>query len=362
MSSRRAFMLLLVLAVFAGALARPASGDDVVFRSVEPGLELKFPRDHGAHREYSTEWWYFTGHLTADSGKTFGFELVFFRVGVNPFRESRSAWATSSVYLSHFAVTDDTNQRFYQFERRSRGSFGEAGASEEGLRCVNGPWVAEMEGETITLVAKENDLELRLSVRPKKPLVLHGDNGLSRKGSGPGEASYYTSFTRLEGDGTLRIGARSERITSASAWFDHEMTSSSLARGTQGWDWFALQLDDGSELMLYQLRGKNGEASPFSSGTYVSPSGESRHLSRGDFAVEVLERWKSADSSAVYPAKWRIAVPGLGVAAVVTPTVADQELETGSSTGVRYWEGRCRLSSEDRERQIGSAYVELVGY
>jgi len=324
---------------------------------------LSYPRDHGAHREFGTEWWYLTGHLSAQDETRYGFELVFFRVGLQAKSVSRSAWKADSLYLAHFAFTDDRKQTFRNFERRSRGNFGQAGASDTGLDVWLQDWKLVERSGKIELSAAADNISLSLELDPKKPLVLHGLNGFSKKGPEQGNASYYSSYTRLLGSGTLVIDGLSRTIAKASAWLDQEFTSSSLARGDQGWDWFALQLENGEELMLYQLRDTAGKPTVFSSGTFVRRDGSSVHLTNNEFSVEVLEHSKSKKSGVLYPARWRLRVPALEFEAELRPTVSDQELQTGASTGVTYWEGRTLFSGHERTEKIsGAAYVELVGY
>ena len=207
--------------------------------------------------------------------RSFGFELTFFRVGVEPELSSQSAWAAQSLYLAHVALTDDANSTFRYAERLNRGAFGAAGAARDSLHVWNGDWKAQLRGSELKLSAEHGELKLQLRLRPGKPLVLHGEQGFSRKAAGRGEASYYSSFTRLGGSGKLRL-EEEEFVVRAAAWMDHEFTSSKLAQGTVGWEWFAVQLDTNEELMLYQLRGESGGISEFSSGTYVDGGGRAR--------------------------------------------------------------------------------------
>jgi predicted secreted hydrolase len=344
-----------------------AHGEEGWFTPVTPGRTLVYPRDNGAHPDFATEWWYFTGHLTAvksapeEPTRSYGFELTFFRVGVNPpalERREQSPWRIGSVYLSHFAITDDTKNRFFHYERGSRGALAEAGASESGFEVWLRDWRVRETPDGIELVAAEGGSELFLKLQSKKPRVLHGENGFSQKGSEHGQASYYSSFTRLVGEGRLRLPGEAEERVTAQAWMDQEFTSSSIARGTVGWDWFSLQFESGEELMLYHLRGEAGEPSQFSSGTFVTKEGTTHHLTLQEFTITPLKRWTSSKTGITYPAQWRIAVPRFGVAVELTPTVAEQELRTGSTTGLTYWEGRCLAKGS----HPGVGYVELVGY
>jgi predicted secreted hydrolase len=327
-----------------------------------PGKSLQFPRDHGAHEDYNTEWWYFTGHLKSKD-RTFGFELTFFRVGVNHQQISSSAWNVKNVYLAHFAVTDDKNKVFYHAEQKSRGNFNEAGASVDNLDVWNKTYSAKLNNEEIVLSAIDQDLSLRLNLKSKKSPTLHGDNGYSKKGSGAGDASYYSSLTRLVGAGELTIKDNMFQIDQASVWFDHEFSSSEMTRAKVGWDWFAVQLENDEELMVYQLRDEKNLKTEYSSGTYIKADGSTVHLSASDFVIERLASWKSEETGITYPSKWQLKIPKLSLDLKITPTVQSQELVTKQSTGVTYWEGRSRAEGQLNQHSIlGDAYVELVGY
>lgn len=359
-SSGKAILTLLVLA--ASALAAP-DDERPAFKQVQEGHRWSFPRDYGAHRDYSTEWWYLTGHLRAEDGRQFGFELVFFRVGISPQVTTKSAWRSDSLYLTHAALTADDSKSFLYTERRSRGAFEDAGASDATLDVWNGPFRMKREGTRIRATAADDKLSFDLDLEAVKPPVFHGRDGFSRKGPGEGEASHYYSLTRLKGSGSLTMGAESLRVADATAWLDHEVTSSGLAHGTLGWDWFAIQLDDGRELMLYQLKDAKGELTKFSSGTYVSVTGESRVIDAKAFTVHPTGWWTSPRSGIRYPSGWHVTVPEEGLTLDVTPTVRDQELATPETTGVTYWEGRCTVAGTERGRVLsGNAYVELVGW
>lgn len=348
------------LSASAGYSEEPPRADAPRFTQVLAPQPFQFPRDHGAHPDYATEWWYTTGHLAA-AEKTYGFELVVFRVGVDPRAPRRSAWAAPSLYLAHAALTDDRANRFAHDERHSRGSFGSAGASETGLDAWVGDWRIAGDERELKIHFQIDGEDVALTLQATKPLVLHGNQGFSKKGAGPGEASFYTSFTRLTGRGVIRSDR--ETPVTVSAWYDHEVTSSDAARNTLGWDWFAVQLENGEEVMLYQLRDSSGQPNEFSSGTFVAKDGSAEHLRKEDFSIEVLDRWKSPHTGAMYPARWRVKVPAKRLVIEVRPTVADQELDGGESAGRSYWEGRTVVVGErDGGAVNGAAYVELVGY
>ena len=325
-------------------------------------IDLPLPRSHGAHPDCDTEWWYFTGHLQGKQKiQTYGFELTFFRVAVNKARENKSAWNTSSLYFAHFALTDDRNKTFHFAEQLSRDSFSQAGSSLTTLDVWIKLWRAHLKENTIRLTAGDSQHSLTLDLLSKKPIALQGDNGFSKKGPEIGDASYYLSYTRLVGDGAITIDGITHQVK-ASAWMDHEFSSSKLTRNVLGWDWFAMQLNDGSELMVYQLRHSDGSKSIYSSGSIVDSKGNVTSLSSSEFEITPTAQWRSPHSTITYPAKWNISLTARNEHYIVIPTVADQELRTKASTGVTYWEGRSLVFDKTSKQQIGQAYVELVGY
>jgi predicted secreted hydrolase len=308
---------------------------------------IAFPRDHGTHADAALEWWYWTGHLSGERGRAYGFQLTFFRV--------------RDLHLAHFAWSDLEAKTFAFDEKTHLALPGIAGAAGERLDVFNEDWSAREERGVQRLHARTKLGDLDLTLTALKPPVLHGEEGLSRKGPGPNEYSRYVSITRLSVSGSLARGAKREAL-SGTAWFDHEWGPGALPEGAAGWDWFALQMDDGSELMLYRMRLKNGEASPFSAGTYVPPSGEPRPIAWSDVRLSVRSTWTSQRSKAVYPAIWSLSVASLGLEVAITPLLADQELST-PQTGVTYWEGACRVSGRKGGRPAGGrAYVEMTGY
>jgi predicted secreted hydrolase len=311
---------------------------------------LSFPRDHGAHPDATIEWWYWTGHLTGTGGAEYGFQLTFFRL--------------RDLHLAHFAWTDVARRSFRYAEKVHLALPGIAGASPDGLDVFNEDWSArEGDGGGVRLRAAAKEIgDLALVLRPERPPVLHGPGGISRKGAGPNEFSHYVSITRLAASGTLRRDGRSEPLT-GTAWFDHEWGPGAMPADAAGWDWFALQLSDGSDLMLYRMRGADGTATPFSSGTFVPREGAPVPISWSDVRLAPRSAWTSPRTRARYPSVWSLSVPSIGLETTITPLVADQELVTEKSTGVTYWEGACRVAGTKGGRSIdGRAYVEMTGY
>jgi len=328
------------------------------YRQAAPGYRFVFPRDHFNHADFQTEWWYYTGNLCGGDGHRYGFELVFFRQGAEEAarREAArnpSAWRVKDYFLAHLALTDIDGRRFRYFERSNRGGPGLAGVDFGTGRIWNGNWQAQWDfsngRQTLSAVAEGIRFNLRLA--PAKPPVVHGENGISRKAAEEGRASYYVSFTRLEVEGTLN-GAS----VKGSAWMDHEWFTNLLAEGERGWDWFSAQLDDGTEVMLFQVRRDDG-GEPFAAGTLVGRDGRASYLKPGDFALAPLAWWKSAKTGARYPVRWRISLPRLKRSLECAATVDGQELAEGSG-GNSYWEGAVTYSGDVR----GVGYLEMTGY
>ena len=324
-----------------------------------------FPADHGAHPAYRTEWWYFTGNLFDATGAHYGYQLTFFRFGVRgAIENSGNPWQMRDIYMAHFAVTSIGEENFSVAERISRAGPGLAGARTDRMEVWIFNWTAVMRGPEILLEARDGDLELNLTLEPKKPLVFHGENGLSKKGVDRGQASYYTSFTNLETRGFLRTGENSPaREVRGTSWFDHEFGSNQLAPDQEGWDWFSLHLSDGRDLMLYFLRTTGGVIEPASSGTLVEADGRAHHLPLEVLSLEVLDRWKSPASGGDYPGRWKILISRCEIELVVAPRLANQELITKGSTGITYWEGAVGGEGVSRGKKVtAEGYVELTGY
>jgi predicted secreted hydrolase len=340
------------------AQVEPVSG---FTRATEP-KELVFPDDHGAHTDFQTEWWYYTGNLDTVEGRHFGYQFTIFRSALVPpedRQERPSSWATDQVYMAHFALTDVDAGRFHYFDRFSRGAAGLAGAQASPYQVWLEDWrVEELEPSVYHLRAAQDDVAIDLRLTDLKGPILQGDRGYSQKGPERGNASYYYSLTRLASSGTVRVGETAYTVDGLS-WMDHEFSTSALAPELVGWDWFSIQLDDGSELMVYQLRREDGTADTFSGGTYVDAAGNTNRLGHQDFTVTVNDTWRSPHSGATYPAQWTITVPSKDLILEVTPYLADQELNVSYT----YWEGAVRVSGDRAGSAVsGSGYVEMTGY
>jgi predicted secreted hydrolase len=337
------------------------------FIQAREGFRYQFPRDHGSHDQFRTEWWYYTGNVTAKDGRPFGYQLTFFRRGMplDQVKTLPSKWSITQLYLAHFAISDFKHGRFHFFEKLSRAGLGKAGANADHLQVWIDQWRAESSASSEgghTLRASDGDVSIELTVVPQKPLVIHGTTGISRKGSDPGQASHYYSFSRLGTSGRITIGNESFEVTGTS-WMDHEFGSADLGKDLVGWDWFSIQLDDRTELMLYRMRRTDGSTDPVSSGTFIDGRGKSRHLSMTDFTLEPVTMWTSPTSQARYPQTWHLSIPSKHLSLEVVPRMPQQELTTGRSTQVTYWEGAVDVKgAADGTTVTGRGYMELTGY
>jgi predicted secreted hydrolase len=328
-----------------------------------PGRQLSFPADHYAHPDFKTEWWYYTGHLQTDSGKRYGYQVTFFRFGLRDRQNQvKEEPLFSELYMAHFALSDIGATKFHYRERINRGFNDKAGAATDRYLVWNEDWRVQGDAKNHSIQVQDRGIRLKLDLISLKSPVLHGDNGLSQKGQGEGRASYYYSLTRMLTAGELTIDGKTEKVRGLS-WMDHEFGSDQLRADQVGWDWFSIQLDNNTDLMLYLMRRKDGSVDPYSSGTLVDAKGKTTHLALKDYRVEVLDRWKSAKSGAEYPMKWKITIPAENIVLAIAPEFPDQELITRRSTRVTYWEGAVRVNGTMGQKPIaGAGYVEMTGY
>jgi predicted secreted hydrolase len=328
---------------------------------VEP-RQFVFPRDHAAHEDYRIEWWYYTGNVQTAEGRRFGYQLTFFRTGFNHSPRNPSRWSLRDLYVTHFAVSDIAAEQFTFRERVARSGVGWAGAASDAYHVWNGDWSARLSGDDHILTAADGPVGISLTLRPKKPPVLHGRQGMHQKGETVGNASYYYSLTRMETRGSLTVGGKTFTV-SGETWMDHEFSSSFLEAGQQGWDWFALELDDGSELMLYQMRRTDGTRDSYSSGTLVHPDGTWEAVGPSEFTLTAGKKWTSPASKAAYPVEWSLRLPSRKIELIVRAAFAGQEMNTIASTGFPYWEGSVTASgTRDGKPLSGHGYLEMTGY
>ena len=319
-TSRRIRVVSWALVLFCLAVGA-AHGDDATgFRSVTGPCRFSFPEDHGAHPGYRTEWWYYTGNLTAATGQRFGFQLTFFRHQLRPsdtrrdWPEPASSWRTNQIYLAHAALTDLSRRRHVMAERVSREALGMAGAVQDQkiVRVFLHDWETVISPAGHRLRMRDPQFHLALDLVPTKGPIPHGEGGYSRKGSLPEQASCYYSFPRLQAHGRIGIGETVYEVDGA-AWMDHEYSTAPLAEGVTGWDWFSLQLDDQRELMFFLLRLKTGGIHPASAGKLIEPDGRTVHLRQLDFQPRATRRRTSPATGATHPLAWEVRLPERGM-------------------------------------------------
>ena len=325
-----------------------------------PGYHITLPKDNYPHYDFRTEWWYFTGNLKTADGRPFGYQVTFFRYGYRPPGSRQpvsSRFVVDDVKFAHFAVTDVAADRFHFDSRVSRGAYGEAGFGDsQRLAWING-WELDLTG-IFHLRAATKGYAIDLELTPVKPVMLQGQDGFSQKADGLGHASYYYSMPRLSTSGTVKVGSESYIVTGTS-WYDREWATNQLTPEQSGWNWFAIQLSDGSDLMLYQMRLRDGGFDSHSSGKWIAPDGSSIDLQAKDFDLKAVRTWISPVSKAVYPVYWTLTVPKLDLEMEISPAVENQEL----NVAVVYWEGCIRLKGRRHGMPVdGVGYMELTGY
>jgi predicted secreted hydrolase len=325
------------------------------YQPAVPGRKIAFPADHYSH--------YYTGHLESETGKRYGYQVTFFRFGVRDRQnEAKEAPLFTDLYMAHFALSDIGAKKFIFRERMNRGVADKAGAATGRYLVWNENWKVQGDARNHSIAVDDRGIKLRLSLQSLKPPVLHGESGLSQKGEGAGRASYYYSLTRMQTEGELSVNGQEEKVHGLS-WMDHEFGSNQLREDQVGWDWFSIQLDNKTELMLYLMRRKDGSVDAYSSGTLVNPDGTTKHLGIKGYRVEVLDRWKSPTGGANYPMKWKITVPAEAIELEITPAFPQQELITNRSTRVTYWEGAVGVRGSSGGKSVaGNGYVEMTGY
>jgi predicted secreted hydrolase len=333
------------------------------YRAALPGYRYEFPRDYFDHPDFQTEWWYYTGNVKSADGHRFGFELTFFRQGIDRDAARTKPWDVRDLYLAHLALSDLDGREFYHTERTSRAGPGLAGINAADGRIWNGNWQVQWQGDDQNLQAVDARFELQFRLRAEKPPVINGENGVSQKARGPGRASHYVSLTTLAANGRIVLGSNAFDVTGL-AWMDHEFFTHQLESNQVGWDWFSVQLNDKTELMLFRIRRRDGSVDPYSAGTFVSANGVSTHLRSSEFTLQPLgETWTSATTRAVYPIRWRLSVPKFSIELEVQTPLSSQELTSSAKLGPSYWEGAVALAGhKGRAPLAGVGYLEMTGY
>jgi predicted secreted hydrolase len=332
------------------------------WRTALPGWNYRFPADHGAHPDFKTEWWYFTGNLESEDGQDFGYQLTFFRQGViEPGSQvPASNFLQRDMKFAHFAVSAIGAKKFHHFQKISRGAFGTAGFEDgERLAWIDNWRCARIGPHDFRLRAEDGEVSIDLTLRSQREPVIHGRNGVSQKSEGAGRASHYYSLTRLKTTGTIQIG-KSTHTVSGLTWFDHEWATNQLASHQTGWDWFSLQFDNGAELMIFQIRTKDGARDQFSSGTWISSDGSTRKIDLADFTLEPVEWWTSPKTKGRYPVAWKISIPSLKLSLTSRARFSEQEL---AAEPFSYWEGAIAAEGQLANSPIqGKGYLEMTGY
>jgi predicted secreted hydrolase len=334
------------------------------WREATPSYVMEFPRDHASHPDYRIEWWYYTGNLESIDGRRFGYQLTFFRVGINSQPTNPSRWAVRDLHMAHLAVTDIRSGRHLVSERLSRSGVGWAGARSDTLSVWNEGWTIQLDGTAHVLNATDDlgRIGLKLNLEPERVPLLHGESGFSQKGSREGNSSHYYSLTRMKTSGQLILENVPIEVNGLS-WMDHEFGTSFLESDQLGWDWFSLQFDDGTDLMLYALRRQDESRDRNSGGTVLVDDGVQIRLMSNDYRLVPGRTWTSPSSGAQYPVEWQIEIPSLDLELVVRATVDSQELHTNRSTGVTYWEGAVDAVGVRLDQAIvGRGYLEMTGY
>ncbi len=355
------------------AVEAMSGGDQEGYLRVTGPREFAFPDDHGSHPGYKTEWWYYTGNLFTQNGRQFGYQFTIFRNQLHPpvngedTSTMRSDWSTDQFYLGHFAISDMKNEKHLYEERSSRGAAGLAGIQIAPYRIwledweVRGVNSKNSTGKSFPVhinAEMEDGTAIDLQITPAKPLVLQGEQGYDRKGSAAGNASYYLSFTRMDTKGILKINDTPFEV-SGSTWMDHEWSTSALDGDQKGWDWFSIQLSNGYDLMYYQLRLQDGSASKFKTASLISPEGDKKTISPGGVFIKILNNWRSPHSKSIYPSKWKMDIPEVGLSLDVQTVFPDQEMDVS----VKYYEGAISVSGNmDGDEISGNGFIEMTGY
>jgi predicted secreted hydrolase len=352
------------MAVATAVAATTISLSAIDWKQATAGYRFEFPRDHASHPDYKIEWWYYTGNLRTPEGRRVGYQVTFFRVGVDQAPLNPSRFAVRDLFMTHLAVSfPDIPGDGYKFqERLNRAGPGIAGADPTTYRVWNEDWRAGLDDSGRHVIrANGQGFGVDLVLDPGKPPVINGINGISQKGAQAGNASHYYSLTRMPTRGRIRYNGAEVDVTGES-WMDHEFGTSFLEAEQQGWDWLSIQLDDQRELMLYQLRRSDGTRDPRSSGTLVDASGRTMHLAATDFTMTRGGSTYEAPSGAKYPTTWSVRIPGQQLALDISTPLANQELSTPGS-GVSYWEGVIDVAGTSRGARVtGRGYLEMTGY
>ena len=344
----------LLLAVGCAGLCGTACAQD--YAQVQPGYELQFPRDHGSHPQFRTEWWYLTGRVQDGGGAELGIQITFFRNRPRVAEDNPSRFAPRQLLFAHAALADARSGKLLHDQRAARAGFGLAEAQEGRTEVALDDWSLKQTEGGYRAVVAAREFAYALDFKPTQAVLLQGERGLSRKGPQPEQASYYYSQPHLAVSGSVTVNGE-QRAVSGVAWLDHEWSSEYLAPEAQGWDWVGLNLADGGALMAFRMRDKQG-GTLWAGGAVRTADGRVRVLAPGEVRFEPLRRWRSPRTQTEYPVALRVQVGNLEFE--LEPMMDDQELDSRASTGTIYWEGA--VAAKSGGKLLGSGYLELTGY
>jgi len=324
--------------------------------AVNPAAPLHFPDAYGSHPDFPLEWWYVTGHLHDDAGRTFGFQVTFFRVRPNKVWANPSAFNPRQLIFAQAAIADPRIGHLLTAQRSATTAMNLAGAELDRTRVWLDSWRLQQDREGYVAHIDSRHFALNLRLRTTQGVLLEGPKGISQKGPDPENASYYYSVPQLAVAGRLRLDGRDHRVEGR-AWLDHEWSDAYLPKGAVGWDWLGLNLDGGGALMLFRMRAENGKAL-WLAGTWRHADGRVDYLPADAIHMRPTRFWTSSTTGARYPIAWTIRAGSLEFQ--LRPLMADQQFRALASTGTTYWEGA--VTAWHKDRQIGSGYLELTGY
>jgi predicted secreted hydrolase len=352
-SARWAATMLLLSMPCVAAESVPAE-----YGKVEPSYEIQFPRDEGSHPSFRTEWWYVTGWLEDQEGDPLGFQVTFFRNRPGSDEANPSKFALRQVLFAHAAISDPKLGLLLRDEKSARAGFGLAEAAEHALDVHIDDWSLHSENNGYRAVISAKEFAMQLDIASTQRPMLQGERGFSRKGPDPESASHYYSIPALKVSGTMKVRGRAETVRGI-AWLDHEWSSSYLQQGAHGWDWAGLNLDDGTAIMAFRMRGANGTALWTSASVRTAHSAAVQTLGPQQVQWRALRVWRSPRTRVEYPIEWEVTLDARHI--FLRPLMDDQENDARASTGSLYWEGAVRAADE-AGRFIGRGYLELTGY
>ena len=345
------------------ALASSRASAQVRYPAVTSDQTLAFPRDHGSHADFRTEWWYVTAWVRDDNGNDLGIQITFFRNRPGVAETGTSRFAPRQLLFAHVALADPRHGKLWHDQRAARAGFGLAEAADTTTDVRIGDWSLRLVGDTYEARIAAREFTLQLAFTASAPPMLQGTRGFSRKGPHAQQASYYYSRPQLRVTGTLTLPHRATKVN-GTAWLDHEWSSDYLAPEARGWDWIGINFDDGSALMAFRIRTREGSAQRaggdtyWAGGAWQDSHGGTSNLQPDEVAFTPLRRWRSPRSNIDYPVAFRVQAGTVDI--TLEPLLDDAELDSRASVGTIYWEGAVRAFAGGRE--VGRGYLELTGY